>query len=108
MYLMNDLGLLYQRQQITKSCDFNVRSLQQFLLFVQPISVFVAEFMWCSFWTTFMRFRCWGCGAIALHQVTQNLGTGGTIFLVQVALLLVSNTSLQPMVGTHGLSCLLY
>jgi hypothetical protein len=38
---------------------------------------------------------------IALHKVIQNLGAGGTIFLVQVDLLIVSNTSLQRMVGTH-------
>jgi hypothetical protein len=47
-------------------------------------------------------------GVIALHKITQNLVTGGTIISVQVALLLVSNYSLQWMDGTHGLSCLLY
>jgi hypothetical protein len=57
--------------------------------------VFVSEFKWCCFWTSDRVFCGWGCGAIALHQVTQNLGTGGTIFLVQVALLFVSNYAFE-------------
>jgi hypothetical protein len=45
---------------------------------------------------------CWSSGAITLHQITQNLGAGGRIFLVQVALLIVSNYAFERMVGTHG------
>jgi hypothetical protein len=56
-----------------------VRPRQRFLVFVQFISASVAELKWYSFWATVVRFSSWGGGAIALHQITQNLGTGGTI-----------------------------
>jgi len=39
---------------------------------------------------------------IAFHQVAQNIGTGGTIFSVQVASLTVSNYALERMDGTNG------
>jgi hypothetical protein len=42
-----------------------------------------------------------GVGVIALHPVTQDLGTGSIIFSVQVALLSVSNYAFERMNGTH-------
>jgi hypothetical protein len=48
----------------------------------------------------------WGGGAIALHQVTQNLGAGGTIFSVQVALLFVSNYAFERNGGLRDQLCL--
>jgi hypothetical protein len=44
--------------------------------------VFVAEFWWRCFWATVFVFVDVFVGAIALHQVIQNSGTGGTILLV--------------------------
>jgi hypothetical protein len=39
----------------------------------------------------------------AFHKFTQNIGINGTIFLVRVAVLYVSNYSLERMAETHGL-----
>jgi hypothetical protein len=55
-----------------------------------------------QFLATAVEFVSWGGVAIALHKADKNPGSGGTIFIIQVALLIVSNTSLQRMVGTHG------
>jgi hypothetical protein len=91
-----DRSCLDRMQRLRQSLTQNVRPRQRFLVFVQSLSRFVAEFKGCGFWAAVMEFCCWGGKALASHQANKMHHSGGKIALiVQVASLHMSNYCMQ-------------